>query len=382
MKDYYEFLAFKVSQPFADYYACVIPSEILKNISFSLKAENVDGIVQGVQRLINNKRLQEISKFIDGESAAFPNSIILGANFLKTGRYAEEDDRCIVESMGDNIYTIKIPKHSEVLSIIDGQHRLYAFDHAETQMDLLCAIYIDLAMPYQAFLFSTINYNQGKVDKSLAYQLFGYELDNEEPINWPPETLAVYLVRILNNEQPLLNRIKYRTADEVNRKNNMASWRISTASIVESILSLISKNPKDDRYLMNAKRYTGESAIYGRSILKDDTDYPLRKLYIQGNDKAIQEVLSLALQATDEIFWKDLSDDNFLKKTVGVACIFKFLKIVLLKHGVSRSVINNYFTKYINKIKEEEDFSDSTLYPSSTKGMNEAYKRMLSLTNF
>jgi DNA phosphorothioation-associated DGQHR protein 1 len=379
MSGYHEFLAMKVSQPFADYYACVIPSGTLKEISFSLKAENVNGTIQGVQRLLNNKRLHEISKFIDGESAAFPNSIILGANFLKSGRYAEESERCLVEpTTTENLYTIKVPKKSEVLSIIDGQHRLYAFEYAETQMDLLCAIYIDLAMPYQAFLFSTINYNQGKVDKSLAYQLFGYELDNEEPINWPPETLAVYLVRLFNSEKPLLNRIKYRTADE-HKKNNAASWRISTASIVEAILSLISKNPKDDRYLMNSKRYAGESTIYGRSILKDDAGYPLRKLYIQGNDKAIQEVLSLALEATDEIFWKDLDDDNFLKKTVGIACIFKFLKAVLLKHGVSRKIIINDFANYLNVIKNKEDFSNSTLYPSSTKGMNDAYKRMLLL---
>ncbi|EOE6286952.1 DGQHR domain-containing protein [Salmonella enterica] len=381
MSEYHEFSAMKVSQPFADYYACVIPSDTLKEISFSLEAENVNGKIQGVQRLLNNKRLHEISKFIDGESAAFPNSIILGANFLKSGRYAEESERCLVEpTTTENLYTIKIPKNSEVLSIIDGQHRLYAFEYTETKMDLLCAIYIDLAMPYQAFLFSTINYNQGKVDKSLAYQLFGYELDNEEPINWPPETLAVYLVRLFNSEQPLLNRIKYRTADEAYKKNNTTSWRVSTASIVEAILSLISKNPKDDRYLMNSKRYAGENTIYGRGILKDDAEYPLRKLYIQGNDRAIQEVLSLALEATDNIFWKDLDDDNFLKKTVGIACIFKFLKTVLLKHGVSRQVINDNFTNYLNKIKQEEDFSDSTLYPSSTKGMNEAYKRMLTLT--
>ncbi len=382
MSEYYEFLAMKVSQPFADYYACVIPSNILEKVSFSLKAENIDGTVHGVQRVLNNKRLKEISKFIDGESASFPNSIILGANFLKSGRYAEENDKCLIESTeGDNLYKIKIPKHSEVLSIIDGQHRLYAFEHAETQMDLLCSIYIDLAMPYQAFLFSTINYNQGKVDKSLAYQLFGYELENEEPINWPPETLAVYLVRLFNNEKPLLNRIKYRTADEIDRKKNTASWRVSTASIVESILSLISKNPKDDRYLMNSKRYAGESTIYGRSILKDDADYPLRKLYIQGNDKAIQEVLSLALEATDNVFWIDMDDDNFLKKTVGVACVFKFLKAVLLKHGVSKKIITDNFQSYLKIIKNEEDFSNSTLYPSSTKGMNEAYKRMLSLTD-
>ncbi|ORM68445.1 hypothetical protein [Pantoea rwandensis] len=75
---------------------------------------------------------------------------------------------------------------------------------------------------------------------------------------------------------------------------------------------------------MNSKRYAGESTIYGRSILKDDAEYPLRKLYIQGNDKAIQEVLSLALEATDEIFWKDLGDDNFLKKQLALPAYLNF----------------------------------------------------------
>lgn len=184
----------------------------------------------------------------------------------------------------------------------------------------------------------------------------------------------------MNNKKPLLNRIKYRTADEIQRKNKDISWRISTASIVEAILSLISKNPKDDRYLMNSKRYAGESKIYGRDVLIDDTDYPLRNLYIHGNDKAIEEVLSLALEATDDVFWKYLDDDNFLKKTVGIACIFKFLKAVLLKHGVSKVVIKVKFTDYLIEIKKHEDFSDSTLYPSSTKGMSDAYKKMLFLS--
>lgn len=380
MSDYYEFLAMKVAQPFADYYACVIPSNILKEVSFSLKAKNINGLIQGVQRSINPKRLHEISKFIDGESAAFPNSIILGANFLENGRYAGEEQRCLIEDTGkDNVFILKIPKRNEVLSIIDGQHRLYAFDYSESSMDLLCAIYIDLAMPFQAFLFSTINYNQGKVDKSLAYQLFGYELENEDPSYWPPETLAVYLVRLFNKKEPLLGRVKYRTADEKNRKSNV-SWRISTAAIVESILSLLSKNPKDDRYLMNSKKYSEGNLTYGRSALTDDADYPLRRLYIQGNDKAIQEVLQLALDATNDIFWKKIDDDNFLKKTVGIACIFKFLKDVLIKHGVSKNTIIKEFHDYLSIIKNSEDFSDSTAFPPSTKGMNAAYRRMVDLS--
>ncbi|EGR2448902.1 TPA: DGQHR domain-containing protein [Vibrio cholerae] len=380
------FKAIKVSQPFSDYYICKIPSDILRTISYTLKAVNNDGEVQGVQRTLNSKRLQEIAQFIDSDSGAFPNPIILGANFKESGRYADENEKIEFEVIDEEncIYNIKVPYDSQLLSIIDGQHRLFAFDQAQTSMDLACSIYEDLATPFQAFLFSTINYNQGKVDKSLAYQLFGYEIDSREPIEWPPETLAVYFVRQLNKEEPLLNRVKYRTADEKNITKNVRDalppWRFSTSSIVEAILSLISHNPKEDRYLMNTKKNAEAGNIVGRSVLNDDVRYPLRKLYIDGNDKAISDVLRLALNATNDIFWTKVDDDNFLKKTVGIACVFKYLKAVLIKDGVSLSTMKDKFPKYLELIKAQEDFSDSDTYSSTTKAMNKAYERMLELS--
>ncbi|SBS27239.1 hypothetical protein MSP8887_00583 [Marinomonas spartinae] len=382
MSDFYIFKAFKVCQPFSDYFICKIPSTILKEISFSLKAINNEGEIQGVQRTLNTNRLQEIGQFIDSDSAAFPNPIILGANFKESGRYAEESEKVEFNYLSNDIYEIKVPKGSKVLSIIDGQHRLYGFEHAESEMDMSCSIYEDLAMPYQAFLFSTINYTQGKVDKSLAYQLFGYEIDSNKPIEWPPETLAVYFIRKLNKKEPLLNRVKYRTADEIgiskSERESLPPWRFSTSSIVEAILSLMSHNPKKDRYLMNTKN--GDSSIVGRSILKDDIRYPLRSLYIAGNDKAIEEVLDLALKYTNEVYWKVIDDDNFLKKTVGIACIFKFLKTVLIKDGVSLGTMNNKFPNYLRMIKEKEDFNDSEIYASSTKGLSNAYNKMLEIS--
>ncbi|MGF1720335.1 DGQHR domain-containing protein [Vibrio kyushuensis] len=380
------FKAIKVKQPFSDYYICKIPSDVLRTISYTLKAVNNDGEVQGVQRTLNSKRLQEIAQFIDSDSGAFPNPIILGANFKESGRYADEGSKIEFRSIDDtdDIYEVVIPQNSQLMSIIDGQHRLFAFDQADTSMDLSCSIYEDLATPYQAFLFSTINYNQGKVDKSLAYQLFGYEIDSIDPIEWPPETLAVYFVRELNKEEPLLNRVKYRTADEKNltkrEREALPPWRFSTSSIVEAILSLISHNPKEDRYLMNTKQRADENGIVGRSVLHSDSRYPLRDLYISGNDKAISDVLSLALNATNDIFWKEVDDNNFLKKTVGVACMFKYLKAVLIKEGVSLDTMENKFPKYLENIKHHEDFSDTTLYTSTTKAMNIAYERMLELS--
>lgn len=384
MTEYYEFTAIKVSQPFSDYYICSIPSNVLKEISFSLEAVNKHGEVQGVQRTLNPKRLREIGLFIDSDSAAFPNSIILGANFMPNGRYVDTDERIEFEEIADNMFRIKVPKGSKLLSIIDGQHRLYGFDHANTEMDLSCSIYEDLAMPFQAFLFSTINYTQGKVDKSLAYQLFGYEIDSSEPINWPPETLAVHFVRKLNQREPLLNRVKYRTADERHLKKTdreaLPPWRFSTSSIVEAILSLLSHDPKRDRYEMNTKKHGG-GGIEGRKALNDDMRYPLRKLYIEGNDRAIEQVLDLALKAADDIFWSKTGDDNFLKKTVGIACIFKFLREVLRQHGVSLTTMNKTFPELLSLIKEKEDFSNPEKYPASTKGLSEAFKEMINLAN-
>ncbi|WP_435237537.1 DGQHR domain-containing protein [Psychromonas sp. PT13] len=382
MSDYYKFKAIKICQPFSDYYICKIPSDTLREISFSLKAVNSDGVVQGVQRTLNPKRLRDIGQFIDSDSGSFPNPIILGANFKETGRYASEDEKIEFIDLKDGLYEIKVPKSSKVLSIIDGQHRLYGFEHAETEMDLSCSIYEDLAMPYQAFLFSTINYTQGKVDKSLAYQLFGYEIESSEPIEWPPETLAVYFVRELNKKKPLLNRIKYRTADEsmLSKKDRDAlpPWRFSTSSIVEAILSLISHNPKQDRYLMNTKQLNDE--IVGRTVLEGDDRYPLRQLYINANDQAISDVLTLALEATDRIFWGEVDNNNFIKKTVGIACVFKFLKSVLIKDGATLDTMENKFPKYLSEIKKVEDFSDSEEFPSSTKGLSNAYKRMMEIS--
>ena len=73
-------------------------------------------------------------------------------------------------------------------SIIDGQHRLHAFDKLPTDalersMELLCVVFLELPTPYHAYVFATINFNQKRVDRSLAYELFGFDVD-ERPVQW------------------------------------------------------------------------------------------------------------------------------------------------------------------------------------------------------
>ena len=175
--------------------------------------------LEGTQRELQQKRLTQIGAYIDRDDAAFPNAIILAANIRPKDGLIEEDpgaDEALSESPGasvdetdaakdanrknrrwairedkDGRHTLHIPTNAKLAAVIDGQHRLWGFTYAEVlerlDMDLSCAIYMDLPKPFQAQLFATINSNQKRVDKSLTYELFGYNIEDEEPEYWAPD---------------------------------------------------------------------------------------------------------------------------------------------------------------------------------------------------
>ena len=125
---------------------------------------------------------------------------------------------------------------------------------------LVCSVFFDLPKPYQAFLFAIINSNQKSVDKSQTYELFGYDIQDEPPEAWTPEKLSVFLCRKLNIEKdsPLNNRIIISAENDIvlgiSAARKEGRWMISTATVVDGILRLISGNPKEDAYIMHTKR--------------------------------------------------------------------------------------------------------------------------------
>lgn len=157
----------------------------------------------GTQRLIKESRLKEIADYINRVDSSFPNSIILAANYdSSTGfdrdesEYIDSDDEGIptdkskawfVEKSEDGYYTLTIPAEKKLAAIIDGQHRLFAFAKAEIQArnstDLLCSVYLDLPKALQAQIFATINSTQKRVDRSLTYELFGYNISSPVKIS-------------------------------------------------------------------------------------------------------------------------------------------------------------------------------------------------------
>lgn len=135
--------AVKVRQPLGDFFAFSVRADVLNRLTYSLPAEvrerlereageNKGGYsIFGSQRAEKKTRLQEIASFIRTTDAAFPNAIILAANYAPDGLYLEDEDaRWIAEDHGNDFWRVSIPlEGTPCASIIDGQHRLHAFDH-------------------------------------------------------------------------------------------------------------------------------------------------------------------------------------------------------------------------------------------------------------
>lgn len=330
----YKLPAIKVEQPLGTFYVASVDANFLLEVSFSTPAKIIEnkergyGLIGG-QREQSTQRLREIARYIDTSEAAFPNSIIIGANYHDDGQLEEDENkRWHVEQVDKDHFNIIVPSREKLASIIDGQHRLFAFNFSDRpSMPLLCSIYIDLPLPYHAYIFATINFNQKKVDKSLAYELFGFSVEEEPIESWAPETFAVYIARLLNtdNESPLYGNIMV-GIDDSDSNIHKGSWAVSMATIVDGILKLISKNPKRDRDLMHKVTLFGGR---NRNKLDDNEELPLRRLFINNNDTRIYEILSEYFTVIKTIFWSKASQRSYINKTVGVQALFDVLRTIL-----------------------------------------------------
>lgn len=370
-----------ITQPIGEFFIAPIPARILLETAYShrLEAEKIEeGIykLKGSQRKLLETRLKQIGRYIDTVESAFPNTIILAANYRQDDDKLEEniEERWNVK-IGNNGYAdITIPSPKKLAPIIDGQHRLFGFNYANDKMldfPLVCSVFFDLPKPYQAFLFATINSNQKSVDKSQTYELFGYDIQDEPPEAWTPEKLSVFLSRKLNMEKdsPLYNRIIISAENDIvlglSAARKKGRWMISTATIVDGILKLISGNPKEDAYTMHTKK-TG--AGRERSILRDGkkkTSYPLREFFINENDKLIYTILKNYFIAVNNIFWENIDKSSYITKTVGVQALFDILKAICNESIQNKNIAVSFFSEKLQPAGDI-DFSDDFFQASGT----------------
>jgi len=357
--------AIRINQPLGEFYITKIKAKDLLQISTSsVLRYDKDGNLKGNQRPLKPERLKMIANFIKSEEMCFPSSIIVAANVDEKGLIEDDGKRWKIEHIENDFYTLIIPDEKIITSlIIDGQHRLNAFSLVKDYQDieLVCSIFFDLPSPYQAYLFATINGNQKRVDKSLSLELFGYSVEEETQNTWSPEKLAVYLTRKFNfkKESPLYQRIKLAPLyTEIKDKVDKTKWLLSTAAMVDGILSLISSKPQRDRDMLAMRKDSliGDKTRKILSKQKDNT--VLRTLYINCNDDEIYNILDSFFKSVKKILWDKASNKSVIIKTIGISVLFEVLKEILMK-DINTKNYDDYIKKIMDVNYEDDYFQYS-----------------------
>ncbi len=130
-----------------------ISSEILAKCCYATTRE--EDTTKGFQRVLDEKRARAIAEYIDSGLGTIPNSIVLSA---------QPEAKFDVVDRGKTASFIFDP-HSFL--IIDGQHRVFGFAMANTELRVPVVVYQNLTRAEEAKLFIDINTKQKPVSKEL-----------------------------------------------------------------------------------------------------------------------------------------------------------------------------------------------------------------------
>jgi len=176
----------------------------------------------------------------------------------------------------------------------------------------MVAIFVGIDKADQAYIFATVNLEQTKVRKSLAFDLF--ELAQTRSPYKTCHNVAVALDR--NESSPFFRRIKRLGTATPGRD----SETITQSTFVEQLVRYISRDPKGDRDIL----------LRGGSLELIDSDASrhlcLRNLFIKGEDLIIARLIQSYFDAVRErwpVAWDEFGQGSMLNKTNGFSSLLK-----------------------------------------------------------
>lgn len=294
-----DFHFFKLVQPVGNFYAIKINAADLIPIAESKQRKPYNNS-SGVQRKLDNQRINHIADYSKTQNAMFPTPIILSAN----SSYVDISFSSNTLSIKDNY----IKENREYFSIVDGQHRLAGMERAETseRFELLALLTFDTTLEEDADIFIAINKNQKPVTKSLVYDLFG--LSSTRSVEKFLHEISVAINE--SNKSSMKNHIKmlgYKT-------DELLSPNITQGALVDIMRPLFSNNTNED----NQNLSSGFS-------LDENSKIPLRYLLIKNDVDNAAKIVMLFLNS-----WMNMVNLlNYQKtkfvKTVGYNLAFHML---------------------------------------------------------
>lgn len=320
----------EVKQPIGTFYIAVMKYLDLLKVSWA-DVRRIEGerrqveTYLGIERPLNANRVAELRQYVNTVDASFPSSIILAVESANT-TYDKEAE---VLSLRDS---------ENVAKILDGQHRIAGLEgYSNGDFELPVTIFVDMDIEDQALLFATINLEQTKVNKSLAYDLYAYAKQRS------PQRTAHDIVRLLDSRDgsPFKGKIK------ILGIAGDPGETVSQAVFVDSLLPLISDNPMKDRDLLKrGKKLT-------RATPDEEQHLIFRNMFIDKLDAEIARVVWNYFSAVEDRwgeYWREVRRGYVLNRTTGFRGLMLFLGFAYLhlaKPGEvpSREQFNQVFAR-------------------------------------
>ena len=373
----------RLVQPIGELYVGSIPSGDLWRIcDYDIREiqRGEDGIYRatGVQRQLNDKRVEEISAYVQTSDATFPTAVVLAISSdciefedpsdkglsLRATLSVETDD---VERDSDELFY-----YQRVARVIDGQHRIRGLQKSgKEDFDVNVAVFVDADIEDQARIFATVNLAQTKVNKSLVYDLFSFSTSKS------PEKYAHDACLALDKTEgsPLHERIKRLGTATPGRWNEEP---LSQATVVEGILSHIVK----DKVQLLQDRDTGRRGRSFPSVPPEEArKLVLREFFVNGTATDIADLLwnyFSAVSARWPAAWEVSGKGKILPRTNGYRALMRFFKHAY-NHITRPGEIppQEEFLKVLADVKlKDADFTVDR-YPPGTSGETKLFHDLM-----
>jgi DGQHR domain-containing protein len=362
--------ALRVRQPIGEFLVASIPSKRLCDIAYfdvrrMLKERDVETYL-GIQRPLNPERVRELSSYVRTQDACFPTAVILAVHARcadfdhEKGLLTLSNDPSPVDGDDPILYR-------QIAKVLDGQHRIAGLiDYPEDNFDVNVSIFVDIDLEDQAYIFSTVNLAQTKVNKSLAYDLL--ELSKSSSPQKTAHNIAVAFDRV--EKSPFHKRIKRLGTATPGRGREM----ITQATFVEALLPFISPEPMIDRDVM---RRGGRLPVPSESEL---ARYPFRGFFVDRSDLKIVDVLMNYFSAVRDRWpeaWSTEEKGRILNRSSGFRALMRLLMPVYRALRPRAEVPSaEDFKALLDRVNLEDDAFTSERFKPGSSGESDLYRAL------
>lgn len=358
----------RIEQPIGEFFIGAIGFQDLCDITwFDVRRIEKERDVEtylGIQRRLSKNRVKEIASYVETVDACFPTSVILAV----PGECAEYNDNEKVLTLSESVDADgEAIEFGKIAKVLDGQHRIEGLrNHSEPPFEINVSIFVDIDIAEQAYIFSTVNLAQTKVNKSLVYDLF--DLAKSRSPQKVCHNIAVALDG--HEDSPFYERIKRLGRATEGRFGET----ITQATFVQALLRYITRNELADR----------DTYMRGKTPKKAQQDelrrVPFRNMMIDKRDNNIADIVwnyFSAVRGKWPEAWNATGRGMILNKTNGFRGLMRFMLLAYLDIAEPGAVPQvEDFATIFKRMNVSDDFFNTDNFKPGTSGEAEILKML------